>query len=108
MPPSIDLSRPSPRTADSRWGLIQSLRQAADHHLAIIETRAGRDSRVLRRCREVWGGWEREALISVLHDDYANAEVMLDRGVHALRHTLQLVHQDRLSEEELLSLIAAA
>ena len=33
---------------------------------------------------------------------------MLDRGVHALRHTLPLVHEDRLTEEELMSLIAAA
>jgi len=108
MPPSIDLSRPSSRPADSRWATIQSLRQAADHHLAIIETRAGRDSRVLRRCREVWGGWEREALISILHRDYANAEVLLDRGVHSLRHALELVQKDRLTEDEMLSLIAAA
>ena len=100
---------PSSQTpALGRWTLIQSLRQAADRQLADIAAEVGEDSRLLLRCREVWGNWEREALVSILHDDYANAEVMLDRGVHALRHTLQLVHQDRLSEEELMSLIAAA
>lgn len=91
-----------------RWTLIQSLRQEAEQQLANIAAEVGQDSRLHLRCREVWGNWEREALISILHHDYANAEVMLDRGVHALRHALQLVHQDRLSEEELVSLIAAA
>jgi hypothetical protein len=88
--------------------MIQSLRQSADLHLAVIASRSGPDSRVLRRCREVWGDWEREALISILHRDYANAEVLLDRGVHSLRHALDVVQKDRLSEEEMLSLIAAA
>jgi hypothetical protein len=100
---------PAPRApVPSRWTLIQSLREEAGHQLDHIAAEVGEDSRLLLRCREVWGNWEREALISILHHDYANAEVMLDRGVHALRHALQLVHKDRLSEEELVSLIAAA
>jgi hypothetical protein len=94
--------------AESRWPAIQALRQEADRHLALIAADTGEDSRLHRLCREVWGSWEREALISVLHHDHANAEVMLDRGVHALRHALDLVHKDRLSEDELASLIAAA
>jgi len=94
--------------AESRWPAIQALRQEADRHLALIATDTGEGSRLHRLCREVWSGWEREALISVLHHDHANAEVMLDRGVHALRHALDLLHKDRLSEDELASLIAAA
>jgi hypothetical protein len=99
---------PSYQPVRGRWTLIQSLRQAADQELANIAAEVGEDSRLLQRCREVWDNWEREALISILHHDYANAEVMLDRGVHSLRHALQLVNQDQLSEEELVSLIAAA
>jgi hypothetical protein len=94
--------------AASRWSGIQALRQSADLHLAVIATDAGTDSRLHRHCREVWGTWEREALVSILHRDYANAEVMLDRGVHALRHALDLLRKDRLSEEDVASLIAAA
>lgn len=94
--------------ADGRWTQIQALRQAADQQLAVIASRAGQDSRLMRRCRELWGDWEREALVSVLHQDHANAEVILDRGVHALRYALALVHEDGLSEDELLSLIAVA
>jgi uncharacterized protein (DUF1697 family) len=94
--------------AHERWARIQVLRQAADQKLAVIASRSGPDSRLARRCRDLWGDWEREALVSVLHQDHANAEVILDRGVHALRHALDLVHQDRLSEDELLSLLAVA
>ncbi len=106
MTPALPTSSSTP--VHGRWTLVQSLRQAADQQLANIAAEVGEDSRLLLRCREVWGNWEREALISILHQDFANAEVMLDRGVHALRHALQLVHQDQLSEEELVSLIAAA
>jgi hypothetical protein len=95
-------------TTHGRWTQIQALRQAADLQLAVIASRAGPDSRLVRRCRELWGDWEREALVSVLHQDHANAEVILDRGVHALRYALALVHEDKLSEDELLSLIAVA
>jgi hypothetical protein len=92
---------------ERRWLPIESLRQAADRHLAEIAVDAGAESRLYRHCREVWGCWEREALISILNRDFANAEMMLDRGVHALHHALDLVRQDRLSEDEQLSLIAA-
>lgn len=102
------LPPPSHPPVHGRWTLIQSLRQEAEQELANIAAEVGGNSRLLLCCREAWGNWEREALISILHHDYANAEVMLDRGVHALRHALQLVHKDRLSEEELVSLIAAA
>jgi uncharacterized protein (DUF1697 family) len=94
--------------AHGRWTRIQVLRQAADRQLAVIAARAGPDSRLARRCRDLWGDWEREALVSVLHQDLGNAEVILERGVHALSHALDLVHQDRLSEDELLSLLAVA
>jgi hypothetical protein len=94
-------------TAHGHWTQIQALRQAAHRELEEIASRAGPDSRLVRRCRELWGEWEREALVSVLHQDPSNAEVILDRGVHALRHALALVHE-KLSEDELLSLIAVA
>jgi hypothetical protein len=92
----------------TRWSGIQALRRSADLHLAVIATDAGTDSRLHHHCREVWATWEREALVSILHRDYANAEVMLDRGVHTLRHALDLLRTDRLSEEDVASLIAAA
>ena len=96
----------SPRV-NPRWTLIQALRQSADRHLAVIAA-AAPDSRLLRHCRCVWAEWEREAVISILHDDHANAEVMLDRGVHVLAHTLEVLRKDRLSEEDVLNLIAGA
>lgn len=111
MPLSIDSSPsapPGPLPAENRWALIQSLRRAADYHLEVIATRIGKESRLHRRCREVWCGWEGEALNSILHGDFANAEVLLDRGVHALSHALDLAAKDRLTEDDLLALIAAA
>ncbi len=107
MPPAKTTSHDAAQL-ESRWTLIQSLRRSADQQLAAIAADIGQDSRLLGHCRQVWGHWEREALISILHRDYANAEVMLDRGVHVLRHALDLLHQDRLTEEELKNLIAAA
>lgn len=107
MTPPKPAARPAPQ-AESRWPAIQALRQEADRQLALIAADTGEGSRLHGLCREVWSSWEREALISVLHHDHANAEVMLDRGVHALRHALDLVHKDRLSEDELASLMAAA
>jgi hypothetical protein len=108
---AADPIHPAARTQlppGSPWTRIQGLRQAADGHLAAIGLWTGEGSRLHRHCREVWGDWEREALISILHRDLANAEVLLDRGAHALRHALDLVQQDRLSEEDLVKLIAAA
>ncbi len=102
---------PAPQStgqAGDRWTLIQALRLEADHQLEVIAFRVGSDSRLHRRCREVWGDWEREALTSIMHGDFANAEVLLDRGVHALRHALDLAQKDRLTEDDLLALIAAA
>jgi len=98
----------SSATVASLWLPIERLRQSADAQLAVIAAAVGEDSRLHRRCREVWGSWEREALVSILNRDFANAEVMLDRGVHALRHALELVRENRLSEDDLESLIAAS
>jgi hypothetical protein len=94
--------------AHGRWTRIQVLRRAADQQLAVIASRAGQNSRLARRCRDLWGDWEREALISVLHQDHRNAEVILDRGVEALYHAQDLVQQGVLSEDEVLSLLAVA
>jgi hypothetical protein len=94
--------------AHERWARIQVLRQAADQKLAVIASRSGPDSRLARRCRDLWGDWEREALVSVLHQDHSRAEVLLDRGVEALYHAHDLVQQGALSEDELLSLLAVA
>jgi hypothetical protein len=99
------LSAPRPTGKLSHF---QSLRLEARLELAIIAEEAGEGSTLLDRCRDAWNGWEREAIISVLNGDYANAEVILDRGVHALRQVLTLVRVDRLSEDDLISLIAAA
>jgi hypothetical protein len=88
--------------------LIQTLRQHARIELATIADEVGLESTLLGRCREAWNAWERHAIISILHDDYANAEVILERGVHALRQVLPMVRTDRLSEEEVARLIAAA
>jgi hypothetical protein len=104
-------SRPAARLADpidDLWLRIESLRLAADRQLEVIAAATGQDSRLYRRCREVWGDWEREALISILNRDHANAEVMLDRGLHVLRHALDLVREGQLSEEDVVILIAAA
>lgn len=99
---------PESATDQRRWIPIQALRQSAYRQLGDIAAAVGRDSRLARRCREAWAGWEREAVVSILHGDFANAEVVLDRGVHALSHALELVRTDRLSEDEVVSLITAA
>jgi hypothetical protein len=106
--PAAPAASQAPDQAGGRWTLIQALRREADHHLEVIAFRIGPDSRLHRRCRDVWGDWEREALTSIMHGDFANAEVLLDRGVHALRHALDLAQKDRLTEDDLLALIAAA
>jgi hypothetical protein len=93
---------------DDTWLRIESLRLAADRQLEVIAAATGQGSRLHRRCRDVWGDWEREALISILNRDHANAEVMLDRGLHVLRHALDLVREGQLSEEDVVILIAAA
>jgi hypothetical protein len=87
---------------------IQALRQEARIELETIASEVGLDSTLMGRCRDAWNAWERQAIISILHDDYANAEVILDRAVHALRQVLPMVGTDRLSEEEVAQLIAAA
>jgi hypothetical protein len=88
--------------------LIQTLRQEARLELDSIADELGLDSTLLGRCRDAWNAWERHAIISILHDDYPNAEAILERGVHALRQVLPMVRADGLSEEEVAQLITAA
>jgi hypothetical protein len=110
LPMPVSAFRIAPLTRIRRHGqltLIQSLRHDARLELAIIADEAGQGSTLMVRCREAWNNWEREAIISVLHGDYPNAEVILDRGVHALRQVLTLTRIDHLSEDDLVSLIAA-
>jgi hypothetical protein len=106
--PTLSPSIRSQPRGSGRLALIKALRLEARLELEVIARQAGQHSTLLVRCREAWNTWERQAIISVLHEDVANAEVILDRGLHALRQVLVLVRTDRLSEEEVASLIVAA
>jgi hypothetical protein len=115
MTPPVDASRPANTpipltlgTAQTRWSRIQSLREAGGRLVTILEMQSSPGSRLPPACREAWSGWEHEALTAITHRDYERAELALDRGVHALRHALDLVRQARLSEDVILSLLAAA
>jgi hypothetical protein len=98
---------PSP-PAQGRWTVVQSLRQQAERELAVIAGETGPGSSLLDRCQDAWESWERQAVISILHHDVANAEVILDRGVHVLRQALDLVRKDRLSEDDAATLVTAS
>jgi hypothetical protein len=86
---------------------VKELRHAGETRLAVIAAEVGRDAAILRHCREAWGRWKREAAVSLIHHDVANAEVMLDRARHGLDGALELVRADRLTPDDVAKLIAA-
>ena len=90
-----------------QWGKVRELRLEGDKQLAVIAAEVGANSIILRHCREAWGRWKREAVVSLIHRDVDNAEVMLDRGLHVLRCALELVRADRLSPDEMAKLIVS-
>jgi hypothetical protein len=90
----------------ARWAGVNQARQDAAHHLAVIARTAGKDSALYHRCQEVWYARERDALLSILYRDFANAEVILDHGVHALGQALQVAERKELSLDELSSLMS--
>jgi hypothetical protein len=86
---------------------VKELRHAGETQLAAIAAEVGPDAPILRHCREAWGRWKREAAVSLVHHDVANAEVMLDRGLHVLACAVELVRADRLTPDDMARLIAA-
>jgi len=90
----------------ARWAGVNQARQAAAKHLSVIARAAGKDSALYHRCQEVWYARERDALLSILYRDFANAEVILDHGVHALGQALQVAERKELSLDELSSLMS--
>lgn len=86
---------------------MAALRRSARLELERIAEVGGRDSALLRGSREAWRAWEAAATASLLHGDVANALVILDRGVHALRHALEASARERLPADELSALLVA-
>jgi len=86
---------------------MAELRRTARRELEVIAEVTGRDSELLLRCREAWRRREADASASLLCGDAANAVAVLDRGVHALRHALEVSRQERIPVDELFALMVA-
>ena len=86
---------------------LAALRRSARRELDRVAEVMGRDSALLSRCREAWRLREADASASVLHGDTANAVVILERGVHALRHALDAAGREHLPVDEVYALMVA-
>lgn len=86
---------------------LAALRRSARRELALVAEVSGRGSPLHLRCLEAWRLREADASASILHGDVANAEVILDRGVHALGHALQASGRERIPVDELFALMVA-
>ena len=91
----------------SEWTEISEAREAATNRLSKIAGEHGRDSQLWRMCDDVWRSRESEALTSLIYGDFANAKVILARGLHILTHAPALVENGELPLEEAALLLAA-
>jgi len=84
---------------------IERLRATAEARLQLIAEEFGEQSPLLRQCERVWLLAEGQAVLSVLHDDHLNAEVVLSHAVQVLEHAPAVARRAELSPQELLSLM---
>ena len=89
----------------SRWTRIDRLRKAAKACLERAAARHGARSAIHLQLQAVWARAEQQALLSVLHDDFANAATILDQAVHVLRTAPDAVQRGELGGEDLAALI---
>lgn len=87
---------------------IATLRAQGMGRLQEIAEEMGADSRLYRRCRELWLEREAWADVSVTSGDPENAITLLELGLHALRHGPDLLKKDGLSLDDAVRLLGAA
>lgn len=92
---------------DDQQRQLAALRRSARRELELVAEVMGRDAPLLGSCREAWRWREATAAVSLLHGDVANAVVILDRGVHGLRHALDAACRERIPPDELHALLTA-
>lgn len=85
---------------------IEALRRSAARELRLIKAVVGPADPLYLGCLEVWRLREGAAATSIEFGDLANAEVILDRGLHALRHALTASRRERIPAAELIALMA--
>ena len=86
---------------------IDALRRRAASELEEIAGVVGVDSPLYLRCLEAWRRREAAAAVSIWHQDLANAEIILDRGVHSLGLAMEAWRGEQIPVEELFALMAA-
>ena len=87
---------------------IERLRAVAEARLQLIAEEFGPESPILRQCERLWLLAEGQAVLSVLHEDHVNAEVILSHAVQVLEHAPAVARRAELSGPELAALMRQA
>lgn len=87
---------------------IERLRATAEARLRLISEEFGPESTLLRQCERVWLMAEGQAVLSVLHDDHLNAQVILSHAVQVLEHAPAVARRAELTGPELAALMRQA
>jgi hypothetical protein len=87
---------------------IERLRSTAEARLELIAEEFGPESPLLRQCQRVWLMAEGQAVLSVLHEDHINAEVILSHAVQVLEHAPAVARRAELTGPELAALMRQA
>jgi hypothetical protein len=87
---------------------IERLRACAEARLDAIADEFGAESTLVRQCQRVWLLAEGQAVLSLLHDDPLNAEVVLSHAVQVLEHAPAVARRAELAPQDLAALMRFA
>ena len=93
---------------DDMTNSIERLQADAEARLRSIADEFGAHSTLAGQCQRVWLAAEGQAVLSLLHDDPLNAEVVLSHALQVLEHAPAVARRAELAPHELTALMRYA
>jgi hypothetical protein len=92
-------------TTEALVAELEHLRAAAAHRLRLTASEFGGSAQLTHHSELAWAEAHRCAVVSVLHDDYGNAVVILRDAVHTLERAAEAVRRGELSQSDIGTLV---
>lgn len=92
-------------TTEALVAELEHLRAAAAHRLRLTASEFGGSAQITRHSELAWAEAHRCAVVSVLHDDYGNAVVILRDAVHTLERAAEALRRGELSQSDIGTLV---
>ncbi len=92
----------------SQLRALDEIRERAARRLEGIAEKHGRASDLYRKCQSLWDKREEDAFASLVHGDFENAAVVLERGLNALVYGPEALKKGQLALNDVVQLMGAS